>query len=197
MIDVWCLEDTSCVCVFCSVSFNCKESLAVILTTWKSEKATPRGLWLVATVETWSPPTTPLWLVTSCGLSLSQTHPSAEQDSEPPSHTVSVYVWGQFTSLVYIKFTEVEVAILLPPLHVTWYKVSTSYACVWWISKNFTLPLVVGKNETELAPVPCHQQMLHCIFSTRTSPFSLSLVLQISYWCNCLVHLCFFIVELC
>lgn len=76
--------------VSCSVPFTSREMLAVKMTIWKSERATPLGNWLVAFAEPRSPPTTPLWLVTSCGLSLSQMQHSVELDSEPPSHTVSV-----------------------------------------------------------------------------------------------------------
>lgn len=112
---LWYLEDTSLLnfsnslLVFCSVSFTCRETLAVKTTTWKSERAIPLGLWLIVSLETHSPPTTLLWLVTSCGLSLSQMHQLAEQDSEPPSHTVSVCVWKYFTSLLSINNTVIAV----------------------------------------------------------------------------------------
>lgn len=63
--------------------------MAARMTTLKSEKETPLGLLLDAFVEALSPQTTPLWLDTSCGLSLCQMLLLVEQDLEPPFHTVS------------------------------------------------------------------------------------------------------------
>lgn len=82
--------DLSSIFVFSVVTFPCTVALPVKTTSLKSARGTQLGLWLVVSQEAPSPPTTPLSLVTSCGLGLSRMHRLAELGSEQPSHTVSV-----------------------------------------------------------------------------------------------------------